>query len=46
MGPFRKELNEYRQKVRVVAPVAGGFAEMPLDTYAIADLTSSVLANE
>ena len=45
-GPFRKELNEYGQKGRVIAPVVGAFAEMSPDTYAIADLISSVLANE
>jgi hypothetical protein len=45
-GPFRKELDEYGQKGRVIAPVVGGFAEMSPDTYAIADLISSALANE
>jgi hypothetical protein len=30
----------------VIAPVVGAFAEMSPDTYAIADLISSVLANE
>ena len=45
-GPFRKELNEYGQKGRVIAPVVGAFAEMSPDTYAIAGLISSVLANE
>jgi hypothetical protein len=45
-GPFRKELNEYGKKGRVIAPVVGAFAEMFPDTYAIADLISSVLANE
>ena len=42
-GPFRKELSEYGQKGRVIAPVVGAFAEMSLGTYAIADLISSVL---
>ena len=45
-GPFRKELNEHGQKGRVIAPVVGAFAEISPDTYAIADLISSVLANE
>ena len=45
-GTFWKELNEYGQKGRVIAPVVGAFAEMPFDTYAIADLIFSVLANE
>ena len=45
-GPFEKELNEYGQKGRVIAPVVGAFAEMSPDTYAIADLISSVLADE
>jgi hypothetical protein len=45
-GPFQKELNEYSQKGRVIAPVVGAFAEMPLDNYTIADLVSSVLANK
>ena len=30
----------------MIAPVVGAFAEMSPDTYAIADLISSVLANE
>ena len=45
-GPFQKELNEYGQNGRVIAPVVGAFAEMSPDTYAIADLISSALANE
>ena len=44
MGPSQKEPNEYGQKNRVIA--LGGFAEMSLETYVIADLISSVLANE
>jgi hypothetical protein len=44
--PFRKELNEYGQKGRVIAPAVGAFAEMSSDTYAIAGLISSVLSNE
>jgi hypothetical protein len=44
--PLQKELNEKGQKDRVIAPVVKSFAEMPLDTYAIASLTSSVLTNE
>ena len=39
-GSSRKELNEYGQKGRVIAPVAGGFAEMSPGTYAIAGLAS------
>jgi hypothetical protein len=56
-GPFRKELNEYGQKGRVIAsvglfsvrtffPVAEAFAEMFPGTLVIADLYSSALANE
>ena len=30
----------------MIAPVVGAFAEMSPDTYAIADLVSSALANE
>ena len=45
-GPFKKELNQYGQKGRVAGPVVGAFAEMSLDTYAIADLVASVLAAE
>ena len=45
-GSFQKELNEYGQNGRVIAPVVGAFAEMSPDTYAIADLISSALANE
>jgi hypothetical protein len=30
----------------MIAPVAGAFVEISPDTYAIADLISSVLANE
>jgi hypothetical protein len=30
----------------VIAPEAGAFAEMPPDTYAVAGLVSSALANE
>jgi hypothetical protein len=41
-----KEFSKYGQKGRVIAPVVGAFAEMSRDTYAIADLISSVLANE
>ena len=43
-GPFKRSLNEYGQKGRVVAPVVGAFAEVSSDTYAIADLIASVLA--
>ena len=43
-GPFKKELNQYGQKGRVAGPVVGAFAEMSSDTYAIADLVASVLA--
>jgi hypothetical protein len=45
-GPFKKELNQYGQKGRVAGPVVGAFAEMSSDTYAIADLVASVLADE
>jgi hypothetical protein len=43
-SPFRKKLNEYGQKGRVIASVVGAFAEMPPDTYAIADHISSDLS--
>jgi hypothetical protein len=45
-GPFKKELNQYGQKGRVAGPVVGAFAEVSSDTYAIADLIASVLADE
>jgi hypothetical protein len=31
-GPFQKELNEYGQKGRVIAPLLGAIAEMSPDT--------------
>jgi hypothetical protein len=46
MGPFKKELNRYGQKGRVAGPVVGAFAEASSDTYAIADLVASALAQE
>jgi hypothetical protein len=46
MGSFKKELNAYSQKARLIAPVVGALIEMPLYIYAIADRVSSVLANE
>ena len=42
--PFKRSLNEYGQKGRVIAPVVGAFAEMSPDIYAIPDLIASVLA--
>ena len=38
--------NRTPNKGRVIAPVVVAFAEMSPDTYAIASLISSVLANE
>jgi hypothetical protein len=35
-----------KKRKKVIAPVVVAFAEMSPDTYAIADLISSVLANE
>ena len=45
-GPFTTELDQYGQNGRVIAPVVGAFAEMSPDTYMIADLVASVLAEE
>jgi hypothetical protein len=45
-GPFANELNQYGKKGRVTSPVVGAFAEMSLDTDAIADLVASILAEE